>query len=240
MYSCQVAIEDTGNSPAKGRLERRFIIEKALTLAHDEGLAAVTVRRLAQTLGVTPMALYWHFPSKEALFAGMADAIYAAIDLSRNENAPWPVQLRALLESLIHALRAHPSVGTLFSTRLTSPDETFSEISLKGIETLLELLRRAGFSPAEATQVARHILDTVTGLVAVAEQTRLGREQADAARERTRAFLAALPPTSYPRLVETALPLSTVDDPERYYRFGLELLLAGVETMAARVRPNGS
>jgi hypothetical protein len=53
---------------------------------------------------------------------------------------------------------------------------------------------------------------------------------------RTRVFLEALPPDRYPRLVEAAAPLSRCDDPDAYYEFGLDLLLAGIEAMAARSR----
>ena len=53
-------------------------------------------------------------------------------------------------------------------------------------------------------------------------------------RRRARVFLEALPPDRYPRLVEAAAPLSAREDPEAYYEFGLDLLLAGIAEMAAR------
>ena len=52
----------------------------------------------------------------------------------------------------------------------------------------------------------------------------------------TRAFLESLPPERYPRLVEAATPLSEGVDPDAYFAFGLDLLLAGIEAMAARKR----
>ena len=54
------------------------------------------------------------------------------------------------------------------------------------------------------------------------------------ARRRARVFLEALPPERYPRLVEAAAPLSAREDPDAYYEFGLDLLLAGIGEMAAR------
>ena len=56
------------------------------------------------------------------------------------------------------------------------------------------------------------------------------------ARRRARVFLEALPPERYPRLVEAADPLSAREDPEAYYEFGLDLLLAGIGAVAARKR----
>lgn len=58
------------------------------------------------------------------------------------------------------------------------------------------------------------------------------------ARRRARVFLESLPPERYPRLVEAAGPLSECEDPDAYYTFGLDLLLAGIEAMAA-CKPQG-
>jgi hypothetical protein len=53
---------------------------------------------------------------------------------------------------------------------------------------------------------------------------------------RVRLFLESLPPERYPRLVEAATPLSEGVDPDTYFAFGLDLLLAGIEAMAVRKR----
>ena len=55
-------------------------------------------------------------------------------------------------------------------------------------------------------------------------------------RRRARVFLGSLPPDRYPRLVEAAGPLGESEDPEGYFAFGLDLLLAGIEAMAERDR----
>src|SRR4030095_9995881 len=91
-------------------------------------------------------------------------------------------------------------------------------------------LRRGGFSPTEATQVARHALSTVVNLV-VGEPGFIAPDDSEElldARRRARVFLQALPPDRYPRLVEAAAPLSAREDPDAYYEFGLDLLLAGI------------
>src|SRR5690348_12640763 len=58
LYGCQVAGE---------KLSKAAVAERALRLGDEEGVEAVTIRRLAQELGVTPMALYWHFKNKDDL-----------------------------------------------------------------------------------------------------------------------------------------------------------------------------
>jgi hypothetical protein len=103
-------------------------------------------------------------------------------------------------------------------------------------EVALDTLRRGGFSPTEATQVARHALSTVVNLV-VGEPGFIapaGSDELLDARRRARVFLQALPPDRYPRLVEAAAPLTAGEDPDAYYEFGLDLLLAGIGEMAVR------
>lgn len=237
MYNCQVvAGEKRRDAADAGRttLTPRAVVEGALSLGDSEGLEAVTIRRLSKELGVSPMALYWHFRGKDELLDGMVDRIYEEIAPTLDESAAWPEQLRALLGSMVDALRAHPSTATLLSTR----SSTTSGSSLRVTEVTLDILRRGGFSPAEATQIARHALSTVTNLIsgvpgAVPQEA--SGELMDTQR-RARVFLESLPPERYPRLVEAAGPLSECDDPDAYFAFGLDLLLAGIEAMAARRR----
>lgn len=221
------------DASGKTTLTPQAVVAGALALADAEGLGAVTIRRLAKQLGVTPMALYWHFGSKDELLEGMAAGIFEEIDPSTDATATWQEQLRALLSSMLDVLRAHPSTAILLSTRTVS-----SEGSLRATEVLLDILRRAGFSPTEATQIARHAVSAVTSLVS-GEPGVVAREESEGmleVRRRARLFLESLPPERYPRLVEAATPLSEGVDPDAYFAFGLDLLLAGIEAMAARGR----
>ncbi|NIJ10405.1 AcrR family transcriptional regulator [Saccharomonospora amisosensis] len=215
------------------RLTPHAVVDAALSVAETEGLAAVTIRRLARDLGVSPMALYWHFRNKDELLDGMVGRIYEKVDTTVEDSSDWPRQLRAVLASMVKVLRAHPSAAPLLASRNTT-----SQGNLRAAETMLEILRRGGFSPAEATQILRHALSTLTNLVSGVPGAGPGEESAELVetRRRTRLFLRSLPPDRYPRLVEAAGPLSECEDPDGYFRFGLDLLLAGIETMAERDR----
>ncbi|MFF5986727.1 TetR/AcrR family transcriptional regulator [Prauserella flavalba] len=205
-------------------LTRRSVAGAAVALADAEGLAAVTIRRLAKDLGVTPMALYWHFRNKDELMDGIVELLYEEIDVPAVQpSAPWPRQLRTLLESIVAVLRAHPATAPLLATRNVT-----SESSLRTIETALDILGRAGFTPAEATQIVRHALSTVTNLVSGLP----GATGRLADPRSARNFLESLPAGTYPRLVEAAGPLSACEDQDAYLAFGLELLLAGIEATA--------
>lgn len=230
MYNCQeMAKENRQNATNRVTLTPRAVVEGALALADAEGLEAVTIRRLARELGVTPMALYWHFRSKDELLEGMAASVFEEIDLSVDASATWQEQLRVLLGSMVGVLRIHPSTAILLSTRTVS-----SESSLLATEVALDILRRGGFSPTEATQITRHALSTITNLVS-GEPGVVAREESRElidSRRRARLFLGSLPPERYPRLVEAATPLSEGVNPDAYFTFGLDLLLAGIEAMA--------
>src|SRR5438552_7484921 len=97
----------------EGRLSRETVAEGALALADADGLDAVTIRRLAQELGVTPMALYWHFKNKDELLVGLADHLLGGVKATRGPGDPWLQQLRAMVEALLVVIRAHPSLTDL-------------------------------------------------------------------------------------------------------------------------------
>jgi len=216
----------------RARLSKKAVVDRALALADANGLDGLTIRRLAEDLGVTPMALYWHFRSKEELLTGLADQVWAEMNMKVDPAQPWPRQLQGLLESLIRVLRAHPC-----ASQLLLETEKQSEAFLQATEVTLEVLRSAGFDPRHASEVARSAL--WTGLMLVMSEPgvhpgKSGKEQAEYQRQAL-VRLATLPPDRYPRVVECAAPLATCDDPEFHYGFGIELFIAGVEAMAARL-----
>jgi AcrR family transcriptional regulator len=94
--------ESRRDAPNRTTLTPRAVVEGALALADAEGLEAVTIRRLAKRLGVTPMALYWHFHSKDELLEGVAASIFEEVDLlrgrpSRNRGRAGHPQARGVL-----------------------------------------------------------------------------------------------------------------------------------------------
>ena len=82
---------------AKSDLSRDRIVERALSVMDAEGPDAVTIRRIAQEFGVTPMALYWHVANKDELLAAMGDALLAGVT-PPPATGPWPTQLRGVVD----------------------------------------------------------------------------------------------------------------------------------------------
>jgi TetR/AcrR family transcriptional regulator, tetracycline repressor protein len=214
------------------RLSKAVVIDRALAIGDAEGLDAVTIRRVANELGVTPMALYWHFRAKDELLAGLADRVWGEIDTDVGSVGDWPQQLRRMLESLVRVLRAHPCASQL----LASTEKLHGDAALGVTETALEVLRRAGFDPVQASEIARGAL--WTGLMLVMSAPGFDPAMTDADRtemmRRSQVRLALLPPDRYPRLVEAAAPMTAcaADDQDFHYRFGIDLFIAGVRAMA--------
>jgi TetR/AcrR family tetracycline transcriptional repressor len=233
MYSCQVVKNQTPEPEGdKPRLSKRTVTENALKLADADGLDALTIRKLAQHLGVTPMALYWHFRSKEDLLEGVAEQVWGEIDTEVDPDAPWWAQIQVMLESLVSVLRAHPA-----APQLLLEHEKRNEAALRATETVLEILRTAGFDATYASTIARSAL--WTGITLVMSEPgfkpELTAEERTEMQRRNQVQLAMLPTARYPRLVECAGPMSTCDDPEFHYQFGIGMFVDGVRAAAARL-----
>lgn len=212
------------------RLSKRTVTERALKLADADGLDALTIRKLAHDLGVTPMALYWHFRSKEDLLEGVAEQVWGEIEVRVDSSVPWPVQLQRGLESLISVLRAHPA-----APQLLLEHEKRNEAALRATEAALEILYSAGFDAEQASEIARSTL--WTGIMLVMSETGWAPELSGEARaekqRRNHVYLAMLPAATYPRLVESASYMANCD-PDFHYRLGVQLFIAGVKAIAGQ------
>ncbi|MEU3983967.1 TetR family transcriptional regulator [Streptomyces sp. NPDC026672] len=217
--------------PAPTRRERltpETIARGAIALADDEGLDAVTIRRLAQLHDVTPTALYWHFKEKDQLLDAMAERLFADVVFPETDDSPWPHQLRAILEAFVAALRPHPAVAPLLPARVLG-----SPAGLTLTERTLSLLRQGGLPPDRTAEAGGYLLSAAVALVAAEP----GRELPDDAEARDdairvkRSSLTALSPRRYGTVVWCADALSDCASPDQYYAFNLDVLIGGVTAM---------
>ncbi|GLY90988.1 TetR family transcriptional regulator [Actinoallomurus iriomotensis] len=216
----------------RARLSRETVVDGALALTDTEGLDGLTIRRLAQHLGVTPMALYWHFKNKEELLDGLADRLWSLVDTAVDPSAPWPSRLRTLMNSMVDVLRAHPYAASLMVT--TQPEAAQHCFDI--MEAALKVLADAGFTPAEGSMLCRHGLRTVTSMVIGDPGLKPQQTEEEAAEHlrRKRLSMETLSPSRYPCVIAAAGPLTKIDDPEAEFTFGVDLFVAGVEALAAR------
>lgn len=209
-------------------LSREAVIDHALAVADLDGLGAVSIRRIAQDFGVTPMALYWHVKNKDELLAAMGDRVLDAMELPDFDQSGGIEELRPLLTSLVEALRRHPGCTSLAMVRALQSDS-----GRKASEKTLDILRHNGFNVQQSADLARAGLQTAIMLVSGrpgAETTVPQAEREDVLAYK-RSVLASLPTDRFPNLVECADALTECPDEGAYYGTGIDLYMAGVLTM---------
>lgn len=141
------------------RLDRDTVVATALELAGESDLDAVSLRRVAERLGVTPMALYRHVRSKDDLLDAMADRLYGELELPA-ADAEWWDGVATIARSTRSVLLAKPWAARLFARPLSGPHGHALDDALRGC------LLRAGFSAAEARELHDQLANMVYALVA--------------------------------------------------------------------------
>ena len=199
-------------------LSRERILEVALDLAEEEGIDALSMRRLAQELDVWPMSVYRYFQDKDALLDAMtADRMEQLAELP---SASWREQLHALLEEAARRLAASPGLAP----RL--PRAFLSEGALSLPEAGVGILLEAGFAPEEAASAWRALWSYTFGFATFS---------ADSARA-VRAAVAALPEDEYPALATAGEPLAEALASDDEFAPGLDRLLDGLASCAGLSR----
>ena len=199
------------------------VLGAAIELADEAGIEALSMRRLAQALGVEAMSLYHYFKRKEDLLDGMLDAVFAEIEVPATDD--WRSAVRTMAISTHEALRRHSwACGLLMS----SARITYSR--LRHMNQVLGRLRTAGFTDA-LTDHAYHALDSyIVGFTLwLLPYLRIARERPDFAAE----FYAQLPLAELPHLAahiewHMAPPAA---DAVNAFEFGLDLILDGLERL---------
>ncbi|MFI7233352.1 TetR/AcrR family transcriptional regulator [Nonomuraea angiospora] len=210
-----------------GKLTAQAIAERALEIGDAEGLDTVTIRRLATDLGVTPMALYWHYKNKEQLLVGMADHLIGGFAPKQADERPWREQFRDLIEGLIRALRTHPCAKSVIEQ--IDPMEVPNFLAVWN--QALGLARSAGFGVDESCLISKYLLQSA---IAIADAPTHARGiDPDTVRAKL-VGLRSLPEETYPHLVEMASPLVTGTEKGLYDTFGVDLVLGGIEALAPK------
>jgi AcrR family transcriptional regulator len=207
----------------RGSLTREEIIKEALILLEQQGPGALSMRRLADRLGVAPNALYTHVRGKADLIDGLIDQVYAGLTLELDRSGDWTQQLVTLSQAIRAHLLAHPAVVPY---AIQQPG--LGPHSLRLGEAIYNVLRPAGFSDQAVVGTVYALLTYILGFVAL-EVPRAGTDPqtSDEYVRRMWAFFAALPPGEFPHTVELAAQLarSSTDD---QFQFGIRTFLAGL------------
>ncbi len=135
-------------------LSRERVLQAAIELADGDGIEQLSMRRLAQALGVEAMSLYHYFGKKADLLEAMVDAVYAEMHLPTGSD--WRAALRSTAISAHRTLLRHAWACSLLM--VPSPTEP-SVARFRWMDAVLRTLREAGFSP-ELIDHGYHALDS--------------------------------------------------------------------------------
>lgn len=141
----------TTSAPRRAPLSRDRVLEAAVALADVVGIEALSMRRLAQELGVVPMALYKHVANKDELLDGMVDVVLGEIDPA-DPTPDWQAAVRRRLLSARQAVLRHPWARKAIESRTRR-----TPVVLGYMDSLAGMFRAGGFS-ADLTHHVMHAL----------------------------------------------------------------------------------
>jgi AcrR family transcriptional regulator len=207
------------------RLNRGRVVRAAVELADQDGFDGLSMRRLAERLGVVPMALYKHVADKDELLDGMVDLVFEEVEIPSGVH--WKTAMRKRATSMREALLRHPWAVGRMETGTPGP------ANLRHHNAVMGYLRHdAGFAFRMAVH-AYSLMDSYIYGFALQEKTLAGDIPAEAKRRRD-AVARHRPSTmdEYPYLLEIVAELGrTGYDHAKEFRFGLNLILDGIERL---------
>lgn len=215
-------------APERLPLQRASVLAAAVALADVEGADAVSMRRLADALGVVPMALYKHVADKEDLLDGMVDTVIGEFDRPDPAAAErdWPTAVREVVLSARRAVIRHPWLRRALETRTVRTPAVLGHM-----EVLTGLLLAGGLSPDLAHHAMHALGNRIWGF-----SPELFNDTGHSAPRRP--GRAGTPdPADYPGILAVSAdararrPDATGCDEEYEFGFALDLLLDGVRRL---------
>jgi AcrR family transcriptional regulator len=207
-------------------MSRDRVLRAAIGLADEGGIESLSMRRLAQVLGVEAMSVYYYVANKDAILDGIVDIVVGEFELASG-GADWKAAIRRSAISAHDVLMGHPwACNLMMSVKRVSPAR------LRYMESLLRRLREAGFS-AKMTHHAYHALDShIIGSTLWQAGYSSNKGLEDVAKKFVPKALR-----EYPYLAEHAEQhfVKSKRKGVREFDFGLDLILDGLE----RIRDTG-
>jgi AcrR family transcriptional regulator len=203
-------------------LTRDLVLRTAVALADEGGVGSLTMRKLAERLGVEAMSLYHHVATKDAIFDGIVDVVFAEIELPP-PHGDWRAALRSRAISARDTLGRHPwAIGLMESRPNPGP------ATLRHHDAVIGCLRGGGFTVAQAAH-AYSVLDSyLYGFVL--QSTNIPLQTPEQVQEVGGAMLDLLPAAEYPHFVEMLVEhaLKPGYSYAAEFEYGLDLVLDAI------------
>lgn len=218
-------------APRERTLSREAIAAAALQIVDEEGLDAMTMRRVAERLGTGAASLYAHVASKEELVELVVEQVIGELEIpSESDRGQWQQELKRGLRQMRAAITAHGDVARAIFARIP-----LGENALRGSEWLIRTLRAGGL-PDQVIAYACDLLPMYVTAIAYEEslyaRENLTPEQMGQFIVEMRRYFQSLPAERFPNIVALAGPLTAGGEGDERFEFGLEVLIRGLAAMA--------
>ncbi|HYZ29102.1 MAG TPA: TetR/AcrR family transcriptional regulator [Thermoleophilaceae bacterium] len=207
-------------------LTRDAIVEAALVVLERDGMAGLSMRKVAQELGAGASSLYWHVRDKEELLSLLLDRIVGEAQVPEPDPENWQEQVKELMRASRRLLSNRRDAAQLSLGRIPAGPN-----SLPVMERNLAVATASGL-PRRVVALATDMFALYVGAFAYEMSLRvppLGEEGVTPAQLAD--YFRSLPAEQFPNLTGLADDLTTPDADERF-EFALELLVRGLEAMA--------
>jgi AcrR family transcriptional regulator len=223
----QIATQVDDTAQPRVPLSKERVLGAAVALADEGGVDALSMRRLAQELGVVPMALYKHVANKDEMLGGMIDVVVGEIDPPLS-GTDWKTAIRQRVLSARSALLRHPWASQVIESR-TDPTPAV----LKYMDSMVGMFRAGGFS-IDLTHHAMHAMGS--RLLGFSQE--LFDDTADTGPEMDPVMLQEMA-KGYPHITEMVMAITHDDesvvgtgcDDQFEFEFALDLMLDGLERL---------
>jgi AcrR family transcriptional regulator len=227
-----MATQPGDGEAARTPLNRERVLRAGVALADEHGIESVSMRKLAQELGVDPMSLYNHVANKDDLLGGMADLVVGEIDLTPSDDAAWKEALRDRMLAARATMLRHPWARRVLESRTDS-----SPIIMRYYEAVAEILRRGGVS----VDLVHHALHTLGSRLLGFSQELFDDSDAFSQGPEVMVLMAYQMAGEFPNLSEMMLKMSHDEatvvgsgcDDQFEFTFALDLILDGLEHIHA-------
>jgi len=212
-------------------LSEELIVETALRLIEEHGAEALSVRRLGRALGADPSSLYRYFRHTDDLMLAVADELIGRTLRTWRPTGDWLADLRDLGLRMHAGALAHPRAAMLSSYRVTG-----RVYEIQAVETILGVLRGAGFPDADAVRIYHAYVDQALAFGALdSANTALPKPARDAEAAVWQAMYAQLPADTHPHIAATARHLVATMR-HSSYPAAQDLLLSAAAARLAEIR----
>jgi len=208
---------------ARPPLDRARIVAAGLRIVDEGGVEALSVRRLADALGVSPMSIYWHVADKAELLRLIGEAVLDEVEIPQ-PRGDWREQLRDIHRSMLGTVLQHPNTVDIVIGRAR-----FGAAGLTLFERILSVLLQAGFSPEAAFDAYQSLYLFTLGFSAVSGRSAEFRE----GQRQGALYMRSLPEDRFPS-IRTVTPVIGGRSPEEQLEIGLDVVIDGIASRLPR------